>query len=100
MLRPEVFKNMIIEEKNGKIECFDEESKNKLIFDDLSAVKNFIENMSAKFDRFMKGIPGFEKRLWFGFYTTCDNEHQKSAFEIMKKHEEMINLEFKEAQIS
>jgi len=91
---------MIIEEKNGKIECFDNDTKNTLIFDDLSAFKNFIENMSAKFKRFMEGIPGYENRQWFGLYTTCDNKYTKPAFEIMKKHEVMINLEFKDAQIS
>ena len=87
---------MIIQKIKGKIECYDDDTGNKLVFNDLNQIKNFIENMSAKFDRFMEEVDGFENRRWFGFYTTFDNKFTNEGFELMKKYEKNINLEIKE----
>ena len=89
---------VVFEEKNGKIECFDDITNNKFIFDDILSMKHFIENFTAKFDRYVKGAPGFENRKWFGIYSVCPNEIFEDVLKIMEKHKNQIEIEIKELE--
>jgi len=63
----------------------------KLTYENIGVAMCALQNMKAKFERFVKGEPGFEKRQWIGWYHTFPNKYGDIASNIINHH--LVNAE-------